>query len=168
MNCLRTQLNKALYFFTAIALIALVLIVLLGILTNTFKLQITWTEECAKFLLGWVVMLGAVIAYIENAHLGVDILVTRFSPPAQRVSKLFTTIVVAVFSTWVMVYGGGQLFLSGLESGQLISALGIRKAWFYLSLPVSGTLITIFAIDNFLHLLRDKTFEESTTGEATK
>lgn len=168
MNCIRTQLNKALYLFTALALIALVLIVLTGIVSNQFSLQITWTEECAKFLLGWVVMLGAVIAYIENAHLGVDILVTRFSPSAQRLSKLFTTLVVLIFSIWVMVYGGAKLFLGGLESGQIISALDIRKAWFYLSLPVSGTLITLFAIDNFLQILRDEAYEEPDTKEVTK
>ena len=168
MNCIRTQLNKILYLVTGIALTALVLIVLTGIVSNQFGLQITWTEECAKFLLGWVVMLGAVIAYIENAHLGVDILVTRFSPQAQRISKLFTTLIVLIFSIWVMVYGGSKLFLGGLESGQIISALGIQKAWFYLSLPVSGTLISLFAIDNFLHLFRDDNCEEPDTEEVTK
>ena len=153
MNYLRRHLGKALTKLCALALIALVLIVLLGIASNQLKLQITWTEDAAKVLLTWVVMLGAALAYLENAHLGVDVLTSNFTPPAQRFAKGFTTLIVIIFSAWIMVYGGWTLFQNGMESNQQLSSLGFRKAWFYLSVPVSGTLILFFALDNLRRII---------------
>jgi TRAP-type C4-dicarboxylate transport system permease small subunit len=46
-----------------------------------------------------------------------------------------------------MVYGGSVLFLDRYQAGQMLSAIPILKAWVYLSVPVSGVLIIVFAID---------------------
>ncbi len=153
MNSLRKLLSKTLTVMCAISLIALVFIVLLGIASNQLKLKITWTEEAANILLTWTVMLGAALAYLEHAHLGVDVITSNFTPQAQRVVKIFTTTVVIIFSVWIMIYGGWQLFQNGLASNQKLPSLGIRKAWFYLSLPVSGGLILAFALDNLRRLI---------------
>ena len=153
MNSLRKLLGKTLTVMCATSLIGLVFIVLLGIASNQMKLQITWTEEAANILLTWTVMLGAALAYLEHAHLGVDVLTSNFTPQAHRVVKIFTTIVVIVFSAWIMIHGGWQLFQNGLASNQKLPSLGIRKAWFYLSLPVSGGLILAFAMDNLYRLI---------------
>lgn len=153
MSSFRKILGKTLAVMCATSLIGLVLIVLLGIASNQMKLQITWTEEAANILLTWTVMLGAALAYLEHAHLGVDVLTSNFTPQAHRVVRIFTTFVVIVFSAWIMIHGGWKLFQNGLASNQKLPSLGIRKAWFYLSVPVSGGLIFAFALDNLRRLI---------------
>lgn len=126
----------------------LVVNVLWGVLTRyAFGQQASWSEELARFLLVWLAMLGAALAYIENSHLGVDVLTRPLHESARRLAHLTGHLLVLLFAAGVMVYGGGALFLERWDSGQLMPALQFRKAWFYLSVPVSGVLIALFALD---------------------
>jgi TRAP-type C4-dicarboxylate transport system permease small subunit len=109
--------------------------------------QATWSEELARLLLVWISLLGAALAYAERSHLGVDALVVAVDPFAQRIAILTSHLLVLLFAIGVMVYGGGALFVDRYQAGQMLSAIPILKAWVYLSVPVSGVLITIFAVD---------------------
>jgi TRAP-type C4-dicarboxylate transport system permease small subunit len=62
-------------------------------------------------------------------------------------ANFVTHLAVLGFAAGVMVYGGTALFVDRWNSGQTMSALEIKKAWFYLSLPVSGLLISLFSLD---------------------
>jgi len=109
--------------------------------------QAVWTEELARLLLVWLSMLGGALAYVARAHLGVDTLVLALDPAACRVSALASHLVILAFALGVMVYGGSALTIERWQAGQVLSALPILKAWVYLSVPVSGTLIALFAVD---------------------
>jgi TRAP-type C4-dicarboxylate transport system permease small subunit len=92
-------------------------------------------------------MLGAALAYIDHSHLGVDLLTRALDPGARRVAAVVSHVLILFFAAAVMVYGGTALVIDRWQADQMLSALDIRKAWFYLSVPVSGVLIAIFAID---------------------
>lgn len=100
--------------------------------------QSRWTEELAIYLLMWISLLGAALAYAERGHLGVDYFVSKMDPEAQRFARAFAECMVAAFSAFVLLYGGSQLVLRTLESGQSSAALGLPMGWVYLSVPVSG------------------------------
>ncbi|MCP5538029.1 MAG: TRAP transporter small permease [Akkermansiaceae bacterium] len=157
MNLLKNILSRTLNFLCASTLVALIVIVLLGIISKKMDLGLSWTDESSEFLLSWVVMVGAALAYLDNAHLGVDILTSKFTPLAQRISAGFVAVVVLLFSAGVMTYGGWNLFIDRYDSGQLLSSLPIRRAWFYFSIPLSGFLISLFALDNLRQLIVGKT-----------
>jgi len=128
---------------------ALVVDVLWGVATRyLLGHQASWSEELARFLLVWLSMLGGALAYIENSHLGVDALTRVLDPSARRIAILVSHTLIFLFGAAVMVYGGTMLFIDRWESGQVLPALLIRKAWFYLSVPVSGVLITVFALES--------------------
>lgn len=148
METIKNMLSKALNALCAFILCALVVIVLLGILSKKMNLGLSWTDESSEFLLSWVVMIGAALAYLNHTHLGVDILTNSLSPFAKRVAAGFVALVVFIFAAVVMTYGGWNLFVDRYESGQLLSSINLKRAWFYLSIPISGTLISLFALDN--------------------
>ena len=148
MTAFKNIVGKALNALCAIILVALVVIVLLGILSKKLNLGLSWTDESSEFLLSWVVMIGAALAYLNHTHLGVDILTNSFTPFAKRVAAGFVAAVVLAFSALVMTYGGWNLFTDRYESGQLLSSIDLKRAWFYLSIPISGVLISLFALDN--------------------
>lgn len=154
MKWIRQQLSRLLRALCASSLAILVVIVLLGILSKRNVVpNMPWTAESAEFLLSWVVMLGAALAYLENAHLGVDILTSKLTEEGRKVAYVFVGLVVFVFASWVMTWGGWQLFMQRYQMGQTMSSLPLLRAWFYLSLPISGGLIAIFAADNLRLLL---------------
>jgi TRAP-type C4-dicarboxylate transport system permease small subunit len=133
---------------------ALVLDVLWGVATRyILGQQSHWTEELARVLLVWLAMLGAALAYMERSHLGIDVLTRLLDPEARRIADIITHSFVFLFAAAVLVYGGMELFLDRWESGQVMSALPIRKAWFYLSLPVSGLLIALVSVDLLVQVL---------------
>lgn len=149
MNALRRILSATLRSMCAASLLALLGIVLLGILSKKTPLfNLSWTSESAELLLSWTVMLGAALAYLENSHLGVDILTCKLTPPARRIAAGFVALVVFLFASGVMTWGGWQLFVQRYQMGQTMASLPLLRAWFYFSLPVSGALISVFALDN--------------------
>ena len=137
--------------------VVLVLDVLWGVLTRyAFGHQAPWTEELARLLLVWLSMLGTALAYAHRSHLGVDVLLLALAPPARLLAYTTIHLLVFAFAAGVMTWGGGTLFLERMDAGQVMSALPMRKAWLYLSIPFSGLLMSVFAADALIEEFRHR------------
>lgn len=149
------QLTASILGWMSISVLCvLVITVLWGVFTRkVLGDQVRWSEELARFLLVWVCFLGGAIAYLDEKHLGVDLLVTNFEKSAQRLAKLITHLLVFLFSLLAMGIGGTQLVMDRFDSGQILPALQVNKAWIYLAVPCSGYLIALFAAGNVLALM---------------
>ena len=108
--------------------------------------QSQWTEEAATNLLVWVSLLGASAAFGTRSHLGVDYLVERLDPPARRFIEVIVQIMIGFFAVSAMIVGGGILVWQTLKTGQTIPAMKILKGYVYLSVPLSGSFILLFAV----------------------
>lgn len=140
-------LHKIISWFSIAVFTLLIFDVVLGVSSRfLFGGQIRWTEELATFLLVWLVFCGSAIAYHDNAHLGIDLLMVNLDPGALKIARLLTNLLVLAFVGGVMVWGGMELTLERLDSGQMMSTLGIHKAWLYLSVPLNGLFIVLFNI----------------------
>jgi TRAP-type C4-dicarboxylate transport system permease small subunit len=152
--------------------VGVTLVLVLDVLWGVFSRKILgdqtrWTEELARFLLVWISFIGAALAFIENKHLGVDLLTTRFDPAARKAGRIATQLLIGLFALFVLGIGGSQLVSSRFESGQLLPALQINKGWFYLAAPVSGFIIALFAFGDAVCLLLGGKMEETETGETS-
>lgn len=107
----------------------------------------SWTEELARFLLIWIGLLGAAWAYRMRAHLGLSYLVEKQSANAQKRLAIFGYLATAFFAILVLIYGGAQLVMLTLELNQVSASLGIKIGYVYMIIPVSGVLITIYALE---------------------
>lgn len=116
--------------------------------------QASWSEEVARLLMVWLALLGAALVARENKHLGMDTLARSLSPDAARLATILTQVVILSFAAWVMAWGGFELVSERFTRGQLLPSLGISKAWFYLALPISGVLITLYSVETLWSLLR--------------
>lgn len=105
----------------------------------------SWTEELARYLLIWVGLLGGSYAYHVKMHLGLDLLTQKLSPAARRVQARFIHLAVILFAATALVGGGVNLIALTWELGQRSAALGIPVAFVYLSLPVSGLMLILYA-----------------------
>ncbi len=150
-NAFQKILSSALGVICVVVFSVLVLDVLWGVFTRqVLDNQPAWTEELARLLLVWLSILGGVLAYADDAHLGVDVLVSHFAPDTHKLARLVSHACVFVFSFCVLVVGGGMLFQDRFASGQMMATLGIAKAWFYLILPLGGVLICFLAIEKMM------------------
>jgi len=66
-----------------------------------------WTEEMARFLFIWMIMIGAMVGVREGAHFEVD-LWPRMSARAQAIVRLFASLAILVFLVIVLVLFGAN------------------------------------------------------------
>lgn len=107
----------------------------------------SWTEELARFLLIWIGLLGAAWAYRTRSHLGLSYLVEKQSRATQKKLAIFSYVAAIVFALSVMIFGGSQLVLLTLELNQFSASLGVKMGYVYMIIPISGVLITLYAVD---------------------
>jgi TRAP-type C4-dicarboxylate transport system permease small subunit len=135
---------------------------LLALLMGVMVLDVTWqvvsrfvlrapssfTEELAGFLLIWIGLLGAAYCLRTGSHLGIDLLVARLQGRGRRAAAILAHSLVAAFAFSTMVIGGLQLVRLAFHLNEISAALGIRVGFVYLALPLSGSLMTAFAIES--------------------
>jgi TRAP-type C4-dicarboxylate transport system permease small subunit len=108
-------LTRVLELVLVLAMGTLVIDVLWGVLSRwlasqgILDSQSSWTEELARYLLVWVGLLGACLAFEKRAHLGVDYFVGKFHPAGRKILRLGALTVVLAFAVGVLVVGGWQL-----------------------------------------------------------
>ena len=56
-----------------------------------------WTDELATFLLRWLTMLGAVIAYRRGEHMRLNVVLRLVSPSTRQILEMLSSLVVAIF-----------------------------------------------------------------------
>ena len=149
---IREVLDKAL----SRVLISLMVLLVLNVtwqVASRYLLQSpsAFTDELARFLLIWLGMLGSAYALGQRIHLAIDLFISSQKLNGQRVIRRGIHLLIALFALSVMVYGGGYLVVLVLELDQTSAALGLKLGYVYLAIPLSGLLMIMYAILNFIN-----------------
>ncbi|EMV3592301.1 TPA: TRAP transporter small permease [Escherichia coli] len=112
-----------------------------------------FTDELSRLLFICLGLFGGAYTAGQNRHLAIDLLPMMLKGKARRLLFLCIQIIVIIFATIIMVYGGGLLTMDTFDSGQTSPALGWQMGYIYMSIPISGVLI-IYTIDMVLTELK--------------
>ena len=107
-----------------------------------------WTEEMARFLFIWMVMLGAMIGVREGTHFDVDVwpdLSARTNAALRLVSMVFVLVFALVF-VW---YGYRFLQFGWAQTSELAD---LPMGWIFAAWPLTGLTWFLFG---FQRLRRD-------------
>jgi TRAP-type C4-dicarboxylate transport system permease small subunit len=156
-------------------LLSWVLAISLGILVIPVALQIfsrytalipayIWTEEMARFLFVWTIMIGAMIGVRESTHFEVD-LWPRVSARTEAAIKLIArlgVLVVAIVFVWagIRFTGFGWYRISELAELPLWT---IHIAW-----PITGVTWLIFLGEQMYDEVRMLLGQPSSAGERSE
>lgn len=105
-----------------------------------FGITPAWTEEAARYLAIWVVLLTSALAIEMRAHIAVDIVPKLMPRPIRLVVVSFTWLCVFAF---LLVFLRESLNLVGLASGQVTPGLSIPMEYVYWILPFAGACMLI-------------------------
>ena len=113
-----------------------------------------WTEEMARFLFVWMIMIGAMLGIYENRHFEVDIW-PRLSPRPQAALRLVSNVAVLVMGL-VFVWAGWYFTRFAWNR---ISELAELPLWLiHMAWPIAGVTWLLFTgeqmWDNLRTLLR--------------
>lgn len=154
LSAARRILVKPLEWLLIGGMAALTLDVLWGVFSRyALGAQSRWTEELAIYLLIGISLLGASLVYSERGHLGVDYFLKKLDPSAQKSAAVCVEGLVLFFALYAMVGGGWTLVTKTLADGSVSPALGWKLGYVYAAVPISGALITLFAVEHALELV---------------
>ena len=133
------------------ALVALAVIMVVTVTWQVFSRYVlrapsSLTEELARFQLIWLGLLGAVYTFRNRMHVGIDILVGNLRGRRRVAAEVVSLLACLVFALAILVYGGGRLVALTHELDQTSAALGWRMSYVYAALPLSGLLMSIYAV----------------------
>ena len=134
------------------AAILSVIVLLQVIFRYVLNNPLAWTEEMARFLLIWIVLLGAAVGIKRKSHFSLDIVTKKFSKTAQERLQFVTDAFLFILIFDVMVYNG--VYLTNLTLRQISPALHIRMAYVYSSVLVGGILSCCYILEDILSFIR--------------
>ena len=142
-------------------LLSWLLVLAVGILIVPVSLQIfsrytslipayIWTEEMARFLFVWMVMIGAMVGVRDSAHFEVDVW-PRLGARAAALLKIVSSVFILAFAL-VFVWGG---WLFTQFAFHRISELAELPLWMiHVAWPLTGITWILFQGEHVLDALR--------------
>jgi TRAP-type C4-dicarboxylate transport system permease small subunit len=109
-----------------------------------------WTEEMARFLFIWMVMLGAMLGVREGTHFDVDVW-PELSPRANALLRLVSMVCMLVFALVFVWYGIKFLQFGWNQSSELAD---LPMGWIFVAWPLTGLTWLLFGFDRLRNDLR--------------
>lgn len=133
---------------SAATLAALMIFLVLSVFSRyAMNLGLPWSDELARLLFAWIVLIGFAMAVQRRANVGVDWLVSKTSLKVRKWVYLAQDLAVlgfSIFFTWA------SYVTVGFSMMQRMPALGITIAWMYGSCLAAGVLMIIYATFNLI------------------
>ena len=124
----------------------------------------TSTDEIARFLFMWVAFMGAAYTLGQKRHLAIDIVSLWLEGKSLRNVRIVVFLIIGAFVSIVMIYGGWQLMMKTLASGQVTPALRIPMGYVYGAIPFSGATMLFYCIALIIELFELENQPETTAS----
>ncbi|MBU8880714.1 TRAP transporter small permease [Bacillus sp. FJAT-29790] len=122
------------------------------VLRYAFNSGITWSEEVSRFLFVWLIFLGAILAFKDNEHLGVDSFVKKLPLAGKKVVYTISNIILLI--TLVFLFDGSWK-LTLLNVDLSAPATGMSYAYIYVfGVIMSGAMILIILFKLFRFIFK--------------
>lgn len=143
---------RLLQFILTVLLFLLVIPVTLQIVARytEFIPRYIWTEEAARFLFIWIIMIGATIAVRERTHFDVDILPRPTSPRGKAIGELIVDCAVLVVALVFLLYGYSYTVFGYSQTSELT---GINMATMHVAFLLAGVTWIVFIAERALSAL---------------
>lgn len=107
-----------------------------------------WVNDVSEYLMGFIAFGGAAYALAEGAHVGVDLVVTRVSPPVRRVLGWIADTVVLVVVA-LLAWLSAQFWWEAFETGERSWGLFTVDLWIPYSFFMLGMvwLLVVHAVE---------------------
>lgn len=140
-------LNRAVFFFVgallaAIACVVLIQVVVRFVLTAVgINVVAPWTEELARYLLVWMVFLGAAVGCRKMQLIALTFVIGWVPPLLGRAARL-VALGLCLWFFAILVYYGWQ-FVQIIGRTELSPVMQISKNWIFWAMPVGASLMIV-------------------------
>lgn len=102
-----------------------------------------WTEELAKFIFIWIVMLGSMIAVWEGTHFDVHVVPDAKTRLGKLIQRGFVLAMVSLFAILFAYYGIGYAKFGSIQQSVMMQ---VNLLVIYITVPLAGGGWAAFAL----------------------
>ncbi len=136
------KVEKAILAITVAIMI--IIITYQVIMRYVFANANSWSEELARYLFIYDVMIGAAMAIRRNSHLQIDILINLMKPKARILLSIVATLAGMVFIGFLFTY---SITLVQTGARTMSAGLGIPMSIPYACMPIGLVLMFLTSIE---------------------
>ncbi|KKI92162.1 C4-dicarboxylate ABC transporter permease [Bacillus sp. SA1-12] len=154
MDRISRFLENTLNIIMAIALGIMVILVFGNVvLRYFFNSGITWSEEMSRYLFIWLTFLGAIGAFNNKEHLGVDMVIKRLPIKAKKVVLILGDLLM-LFVLVLILDGSWKMTLINIDS--TAPATGMPLAFVYGTGILVSVSMGLIIINNLYRIIFNK------------
>jgi C4-dicarboxylate transporter DctQ subunit len=133
------KINSFVEYIVCVLLAVMVVVVFLQVIFRfVIHSSLPWSEELSRYLMVWIVFLGASIGVNKKSHIGVEALVILLPAVVQKWAAALVSALCCVFFAFMIQYGG---LILRVVVNQLSPAMEISMAVPYSALLAGGALM---------------------------
>jgi TRAP-type C4-dicarboxylate transport system permease small subunit len=142
-----------------VSALAIMVVLVFGnvVLRYFFNSGITWSEEMSRYLFVWLTFLGAIGAYQNKEHLGVDMLVKRL-PRKFKKGVLLVSDLLILGILFLILDGSWKMTILNIDS--VTPAVGMPLSLVYGTGLLVGVSMTIITIHNLYKIIFNKVTDD--------
>lgn len=127
-----------------------------------FNSSLFWSEEAMRYLMIWIVMIGAGLSYSRGQFLGMRLAVDRLPAGLRRAADLVSAAIILVFLAAILWFGTKFAWMTRLQTA---TALGFSMFWVHVAITVGAALLAAHvALNEFFGIAREEKPEDHPMG----
>jgi TRAP-type C4-dicarboxylate transport system permease small subunit len=134
-----------------------VMVFLNVILRYGFNSGLNVSDEMSRYFFVWVTFIGAVVAFREHGHLGVETLVALFGRKGRIICMILSNLVIILCSA---IFFWGTWVQLPINSSMVAPVTGLSMAWVYGIGFFTGAGCVVIALERVLRLLTGRVTED--------
>ena len=152
-------MEKKKYSFESIVAVIL-LVAMLVVLTGQvigrycFSQSNSWSEESARYMYIWFILITGSLASYENIHIKIDMAINLFPKKMRPWIECLGLIIFIAYAAVVAVLGG-KYALNMAKMGQKSLGLNLPMVYVYAAIPICHVLMGIRSIQWLVRKLKD-------------
>jgi TRAP-type C4-dicarboxylate transport system permease small subunit len=135
--------------FAALCIVLMLQVFARFILNDPFS----WSEELARYLQVWLVLLGAAICMQRGTHISIDYITSQLPPMLERGLAILMNLVVIGYLLVIVRFSAE---LVEAASFQTTPAMQIPMWAVYISIPIGGVLLLVESLVTLLRRLHGR------------
>ncbi|MCI7480498.1 TRAP transporter small permease [[Pasteurella] aerogenes] len=144
MKSFAIWVGKAIEALVVLILSAMSILVFLNVvLRYGFNSSINVTEEVSRYMFVWLAFLGTILAFNENQHVNVGVLVDKLSPKKRNILGIVTDLAM-LYCCYLIIDGGWIQYVLNLDNYAPIS--GLPQGITFLASVIAGALMGVLLI----------------------
>ena len=133
------------------------------ILRYCFHQSNVWSEELARYLFAYIVLLGAVIATRRQSQLQIDFLINLWKPKIRHLITAVCTLLGMIFLFYLLKY---SIILCQGSFRNTSAGMRIPFAYIYMCLPIGSFLMILTSIEVVAKNIADfLNYDEGSNGK---